>query len=242
MGALEGRTIAITGAGSGIGKALAEGFLRDGARVVATDIRERGLESLEGDGALVQITDVTDDAAVRAMVARALDETGRLDALFNNAGIGSRTRVEDLAPDEFERMLRIHLFGTVYGMRAAIPVMRAQGHGRIVNTLSRGAESAQPGNAAYGAAKAGLYALTRSAAEEVADTDILINGLIPGPTNTGIWGRDMPQLQKPEVVYPTARFLATLPAGGPNGRVFWNEKEYTLFHPDNVLPTRGRAR
>ena len=235
MSAIEGRTVVITGAGSGIGKALAEGFLRDGARVVAADIDPSGLESLQRDGAHVLRTDVASDDAVRAMLARAVDETGRLDVLFNNAGIGSRTRVEDLAPDEFERMLRIHLFGTVYGMRAAIPVMRAQGYGRIVNTISRGAEAARPGNAAYGAAKAGMYVVTRSAAEEVADADILINALIPGPTNTAIWGRDMPQLQKPEVVYPTALFLATLPAGGPRGRVFWNEKEYTLFHPDNIL-------
>ncbi len=233
MSSSEERTVVVTGAGSGIGKAIAEGFLREGARVVAADVHPEGLASLEASGAITQVTDVRSDAEVRAMVSRAVDETGRIDALFNNAGIGSRTRVEDLADGEFENMVRIHLFGTVYGMRAAIPIMREQGYGRIVNTISRGAESDRPGGSAYGAAKAGMFVVTRIAAAELADTDILVNALIPGPTNTAIWGRDMPQLQSAEVVYPTARLLATLPAGGPSGKVYWNEKEYRLFDAAN---------
>ena len=90
--------------------------------------------------------------------------------------------------------------------------------------LRKGRPPATPGSA-----KAGLWAATRSAARECADTDILVNGLIPGPTNTAIWGRDMPQLQAPEAVYPTARMLASLPAGGPSGQVFWDEKPYPLM-------------
>jgi hypothetical protein len=71
--------------------------------------------------------------------------------------------------------------------------------------------------------------------------DILVNGLIPGPTNTAIWGRDMPQLQSPDVVYPTARMLATLPEGGPSGRVFWDEKVYPLMDPENRRPAARHA-
>lgn len=229
-------TIVVTGAASGIGKALAEGFLGEGARVVAADIREDGLASLAERGAVTQRTDVSERAEVEALVGRARRETGRVDVLFNNAGYGSRTAVEDLAEGEFERMIAVHLFGAVHGMRFAIPVMRAQGFGRIVNTLSRAAEVAGPRDSAYSAAKAGIWAATRSAARECSDTDILVNGLIPGPTNTGIWGRDMPKMQAPEVVYPTARMLACLPAGGPTGRVFWNEREYPLMDPANGLP------
>ncbi len=114
--------------------------------------------------------------------------------------------------------------------------MRAQGYGRIVNTLSRAAEVAASKGSAYSAAKAALWALTRTAAKETADTDILVNGLIPGPTNTAIWGRDMPHMQGPEVSYPTALMLATLPADGPRGEVFWNEKPYPLMDPANSVP------
>jgi NAD(P)-dependent dehydrogenase (short-subunit alcohol dehydrogenase family) len=236
MGDLEGRTIVITGAASGIGKALAEGFLRDGATVLGADIRPEGLETIATRGAPVATADVSERDAVERLVERARRETGRLDVLFNNAGFGSRTRIEDLSPGEFERLIEVHLFGTVHGLRFAIPVMRAQRYGRIVNTLSRGAEVSAPGFSAYSAAKAALWALTRAAAREAADADILVNGLIPGPTNTAIWGRDMPQLQPPEAVYPTARMLATLPAGGPSGQVFWNEKPYPLMDPANPVP------
>jgi NAD(P)-dependent dehydrogenase (short-subunit alcohol dehydrogenase family) len=234
--ALRGKTIVITGAASGIGRALAFGFLAEGAAVLAADISEEGLAGLASRGASTQLTDVAEREQVEALIARAVAETGRIDALFNNAGYGARKRVEDTAPGSFEKMIAVHLFGALHGMRAAIPRMRAQGCGRIINTLSRAAEVSAPGQAAYSSAKAALWALTRAAAHETADCDILVNGLIPGPTNTGIWGRDMPRLQSADAVYPTARLLATLPAGGASGQVFWNEKPYPLMDPANEVP------
>lgn len=224
-----GRTIVITGAASGIGHALARGFLADGASVVACDLRPEGLAPLASQGAITQQVDVRDREQVRDLIETARKQTDRVDVLVNNAGFGSRKAVEQLEAGAFERMIEVHLFGSVHGMRFAIPIMREQGHGRIINLLSRAAEVSHPKDAAYSAAKAGLWAATRSAARECADTDILVNGLIPGPTNTAIWGRDMPQFQAPEAVYPTARMLASLPAGGPTGQVFWDEKPYALM-------------
>ena len=224
-----GRTIVITGDASGIGHALARGFLADGAAVVACDVRSEGLAPLASQGAITRQVDVRAREQVRGLIETAREETGRVDVLVNNAGFGSRKPVERLDEGEFERMIEVHLFGSVHGMRFAIPIMREQGHGRVINLLSRAAEAGRRKDAAYSAAKAGLWAATRSAAQECADTDILVNGLIPGPTNTAIWGRDMPQLQAPEAVYPTARMLACLPAGGPSGEVFWDEKPYPLM-------------
>jgi NAD(P)-dependent dehydrogenase (short-subunit alcohol dehydrogenase family) len=232
MTELRGRTIVVTGAASGLGRAWTLGFLDAGARVVAADIVATGLVDLEARGALTIVADVARAHDVKATIDLALGRTGRLDALFNNAGLGFRTRIEDLADDEFERHVAVHLFGTVSGMRFAIPAMRRQGHGRIVNTISRAAEAGSAGNSAYAAAKAAIWAATRSAAAETAGSDVLVNMLIPGPTNTAIWGRDMPRLQAPEVTFPTARMLATLPSGGPSGKVFWNEREYPMFRHD----------
>lgn len=233
---LSEQTIVITGAASGIGRALAEGFLREGARVVAADIQTKGLDALAALGAISRPTDVRHRSELEALIGQAQQQTGRIDALFNNAGFGARTAIEHLEEGEFERMIEVHLFGTIHGMRFAIPAMRAQGRGRIINTLSRAAEVSGARDSAYSAAKAALWAVTRAAARECSDADILVNGLIPGPTNTGIWGRDMPQMQAPEVVYPTARMLACLPAGGPTGRVFWNEREYPLMDKANAVP------
>ncbi len=228
---ISGKTIVITGAASGIGRAWAEAFLADGAKVVAADINADGLEALEARGAIISITDVGDADAVRAMISLAVQHTGRIDVLFNNAGLGFGYTIDTMPDGLFERHIAIHLFGTVNAMRFAIPHMRRQGHGRIINTISRNAEAAVRGTSAYSAGKAAVWSATRITAREVADTDILVNMLIPGPTNTAIWGEDRPDLQAPDVTVPTARMLATLPAGGPTGKVFWNETEYTMFDP-----------
>ena len=224
-----GRTILITGAGSGLGKAWSRGFLADGASVIAADVNPAGLTELEELGAVAAVCDVADEAAVQAMIAAAVEHTGRLDALFNNAGIGMNRPFLDVPAGEFERHVEVHLYGMVYGMRHALPVMQRQGSGRIVNTISRAAEFTGPRNAAYAAAKAGMWAATRSACRDVVEEDIRINMLIPGPTNTPIWGRDMPRMQSPEATYPTAKMLATLPKGGAHGEVFWDGKPYPMF-------------
>jgi 3-oxoacyl-[acyl-carrier protein] reductase len=222
----------ITGAASGIGRAIVLGFAEQGAQVLAADINADGLAGLEGERVATLAVDVTRDADVRRMVGFATERFGRLDILFNNAGIGGNRRIEDLRDGEFERYVSVHLFGALYGLRAALGVMRAQGYGRIVNTLSRGAEARRSGWAAYGAAKAAMFALTRVAAGECEGADILVNGMIPGPTLSGM-NRMTPgiTLQAPEAVVPSALWLATLPTGGPSGKVFWNMKEYHLFDP-----------
>jgi NAD(P)-dependent dehydrogenase (short-subunit alcohol dehydrogenase family) len=219
--------VLITGAASGIGRACAEGFVRDGDTVVGVDVDGDRLAEVGGIDRVV--ADVADVAAVEAFVAGAVERHGRLDVLCNNAGYALRRRVEDLQPGEWERLFAVHVLSALHAMRVAIPVMRAQGFGRIVNTISRGGEVALAGNSAYAVAKAALWTLTRSVATEVADADILVNALIPGPTNTAIWGADRPDLQSPDAVYPHLRFVATLPAGGPSGRVFWNSQEYPFM-------------
>ena len=224
---IEGRTVVITGAAGGIGRALARGFLRDGATVIATDIAEAGLEEVADAGATPLRVDVTVEADVQNMIRYAVETTGRVDVLFNNAGIGGRQRIEKMPDGMYERFIATNLFGGYYGFRAALPVMRRQNHGRIITMIGRALEARDPGWAAYGSAKAGLHVLTRIAAAETAGTNILVNSLLPGQTRSGMMTGE--GLQEPEAVYPFALQLATLPPGGPTGKAFMHGEEYRLF-------------
>ena len=232
---IEGKTIVITGAANGIGRAWAEMFKADGAEVIACDKDQNKLQELDKLGVTTVLADVSKPKEVESFIDLAINETGKIDALFNNAGMGFGYKLEDSPDGGFEHHVAVHLFGSVYGMRYAIPYMREQGYGRIINTISRNAETDVPTTSAYAAAKAGIWATSRVAAKEVAETDILINMLIPGPTNTQIWGKEMSHLQDPEETYPTAKMLALLEKGGPSGKVFWDEKEYLMFGQENEI-------
>lgn len=220
------RVVVVTGAASGIGLAIAQGFQSDGARVIGVDVVRPDAQP----GFPLRLCDVSDEAAVTALIGDVAGEFGRLDVLFNNAGLGFRTELTDHAPDQFEKLIRVNLMGPYYGMKAAIPIMRGQGAGHIVNTVSRAAETGAKGFGAYGASKAGLWALTRTAARECLGSGVLVNGLIPGPTKSGM---NPKAPQDPADVYPTARWLAAFGTGDPTGRVFWNRQEYRMFDDAN---------
>lgn len=232
---LKDKTILITGAASGLGKAWSKKFSEEGARVFACDINEEGLIELKDLGIDTQVIDVSSASHVQSFVESAITDTGKIDVLFNNAGMGFGYKLDSFPDGAFEHHVSVHLFGTVYGMRYALPLMQRQGYGRIINTISRNAETNAEGTSAYSAAKAAIWSATRVAAKENIDHNILINMIIPGPTNTNIWGKDMPHLQSPEDTYPTARLLACLEEGGPTGKVYWNEKEYPMFNQENSI-------
>ena len=232
---LKDKTILITGAASGLGKAWSKKFSEEGARVFACDINEEGLTELKDLGIDTQVIDVSSASHVQSFVESAITDTGKIDVLFNNAGMGFGYKLDSFPDGAFEHHVSVHLFGTVYGMRYALPLMQRQGYGRIINTISRNAETNVEGTSAYSAAKAAIWSATRVAAKENIDHNILINMIIPGPTNTNIWGKDMPHLQSPEDTYPTARLLACLEEGGPTGKVYWNEKEYPMFNQENSI-------
>ena len=232
---MKGKSILITGAANGLGKAWAELFDQEGANVFACDIEQAGLYELQELGITTSTLDVSSSQQVKSFIEQAHDATGRLDVLFNNAGMGFGYKVHDMPEGVFEHHVSVHLFGAIYGMRYALPIMKKQNYGRIINTISRNAETDVEGTSAYAAAKAGIWSATRVAAKENAESDILINMIIPGPTNTSIWGKDMPHLQKPEATFPTAKLLASFERGGPTGKVFWDEKEYQMFNQNNSI-------
>jgi meso-butanediol dehydrogenase/(S,S)-butanediol dehydrogenase/diacetyl reductase len=186
-----GKVALVTGAASGIGAATARRFASEGARVVIADINEKGAQKVAdqiGASALAVRTDVSDPAAVEAMVQRAIEAFSRLDVLHNNATLIEAGPLTKLTLEGWNRTLAVNLTGTFLGIKAAIPVMRRQGGGAIVNTASISGLAGDFGLAAYNAAKAGVINLTRTAAIELAPYRIRVNCVCPGGIATPLLG------------------------------------------------------
>lgn len=240
-----GKVVLVTGASRGIGRALARGFAGDGDNVVVFARSEKDLqEIMSGDPErfLAVVGDVTSETDVDRVVTAAQQRFGRIDVLINNAGISNGGELLARPFRDWAEVIRVNLIGLALCTHRVLPGMIERGCGRVINVVSRLAEFPWAGASAYAASKAGVVSLTRALAAEVGPPkypDILINALIPGPTYTEMarqGGWDPARLQMPEVVYPHTRFLVTLPAGGPHGRVFWNSQEYKIYAQFNDPP------
>jgi 3-oxoacyl-[acyl-carrier protein] reductase len=184
---LEGKTVLVTAAaGTGIGFAVAKRCVEEGATVMVSDIHERRLgEAAEklaavgGRPVAKKLCNVTKDAEVRALVAAATSELGRIDVLVNNAGLGGFAKLVDMTDEQWNAVLDVSLGGTFRMTRAVLAHMVERRSGVIVNNASVLGWRAQPGQAHYAAAKAGVMALTRCAAMEAAEFGVRINAVAP---------------------------------------------------------------
>ncbi len=232
MTKLAGRVAVVTGGGSGIGRAIARRFAREGARVAIADVARESGERVaaeigaSGGTALAVPTDVTDSTQVDALFARVVDEWKTVDVLCNNAGIGElspllRGQLEQsmqailgggtprsfgvtsrMDDAEWRRMLEVHLFGTFYCTRAALRIMEERGRGAIVNVASVAGLAGIPGSPHYGAAKAGIIGFTKSVALEVGHGSIRVNAIAPGLIETPMTA-DMPPMLRQFVIMQT---------------------------------------
>jgi len=192
MGRLDGKVAIVTGGASGIGEASVRLFASEGAWVIAADIEdERGsrLEKKHMGRVVYCHTDVTREADVRDAVKVAVESRGRLDVMFNNAGIvGAVGPIEGISVDDFNRTIRVNLRGVFLGIKHSAPEMRRQGSGSIINTASTAALQAGFGNHIYSASKAGIVQLTRSVAMELGEAGIRVNCISPGYIPTPMIG------------------------------------------------------
>lgn len=183
-----GKVVIITGASSGIGAAMAHTFAAAGAKLVLAARSATPLQTLAAalpGQPLVVPTDVSEVAAVQALVERAMAAHGQIDLLINNAGIGLAGPVTTLAPSDVEQVLAVDLLGPLYTIQAVVPQMRTQGRGQIINVSSVLGLQALPYLGGYAAAKAALDRLTEALRMELLDSGIRVTLLRPGTTRTG---------------------------------------------------------
>ena len=185
MSLLTGQTAVITGGAQGLGYAIAERFIEEGARVVLGDLNleatNQAVEKLGGaDVARAVKCDVTAYADVDALVDAALGEFGRFDIMVNNAGITRDATLRKMTEDEFDQVISVHLKGTWNGLKKAASIMREQKSGAIVNMSSISGKVGMIGQTNYSAAKAGIVGMTKAASKELAHLGVRVNAIQPG--------------------------------------------------------------
>ena len=190
MGAHDGRVVVVTGAASGIGRAVVERIRAEGGSVVAVDRAAKALEWCRAlDGVAILVGDVTDAALNDAAVALAVETFGRLDAIVLNAGIATGGDLMTLPMEELDQVLDVNVKAVVLGMRAAVPAMRVVGGGSIVVTASTSGLGGDAGGWPYNTSKGAVVNLVRSVALDLGADGIRVNAVCPGPTETGMTSR-----------------------------------------------------
>jgi len=240
---LKGRVAVITGGAQGIGLATTQRLLRSGARAVIWDIDKARLDeactALAAHGAVRgEVVELTDDAAVAAATAKAAGTEGRIDILVNNAGItGGNGTTWELDPAMWRRVIEVNLIGPYLTSRHVVQRMLDQRYGRIVNIASVAGKEGNPNASHYSASKAGLIALTKSLAKEVATRGVLVNAIAPAAAKTAMFD----QMSKAHIDYmlgkiPMGRFLEVQELAA---MVAWLSSEECSFSTGAVFDITG---
>jgi 3-oxoacyl-[acyl-carrier protein] reductase len=246
-GALKGKVAIVTGAGRGVGRAIALGYARAGADVCCVarseDEISATVELIQGEGGsgLAVTADVSDLKSVEAMVSRTIERFGGIDILLLSHGVMlSVGPIEQSDPEMWKKTVDINLAGTYYCVRSAVPHLKARGAGKIIVVGSGQGHNGTAGTSAYSSSKAGVWGLAQSLAAELVSFNISVNELLPGNVKTKLYDdtfqavvaatppgaeplskqRSHEWLKQPEDVVPLALFLACQPDVGPTAQIF----------------------
>jgi 2-hydroxycyclohexanecarboxyl-CoA dehydrogenase len=190
VGKLDNKIAIVTGAGSGIGRAIAVKLAAEGATVVVSDINEVAAKETAaslGNNSLGLLTDVTSRDSVDALVSMVTQEFGRIDVLVNNAGWDKVEPFLTSKVPDWDRVIAINLYGTLHCSQAVMAVMAEQGSGAVINIGSDAGRVGSSGEAVYSAAKGGIIAFTKTAAREMARSKVSVNCVCPGPADTPLF-------------------------------------------------------
>lgn len=200
-----GRTVIITGAARGIGLAIAERFHASGAQVVLVDRDEQEVRDVAAElGAMGVAADISQTPDVERVVAHAVQETGRIDVLVNNAGILRDRVLWKLTDKDWDEVLAVHAGGTFRMTRSCVPHFRSQGYGRVINVTSYTGLHGNRGQANYATAKAGIIGFTKTAAKELAHFGVTVNAISPSAATR--MTRALPEEAAESLTGPIARF------------------------------------
>lgn len=209
MARFDGRTVIVTGAGSGIGAEMAARFKQEGGVVFAADVDVSGVP----EGCTAIKTDVSNEADIGRLISRSVDETGRIDVLCNNAGIGSTSDPVSCTVEEWDRVFAVNARGVFLGTKFALPHMLDQGSGAIVNTASAAGLIGLRDRAAYCASKGAVISFTKQVAVQYAGTGVRCNCICPGTVDSPWVARLLEASDDPEAT------RAALVARQPMGRL-----------------------
>ncbi|HMN46442.1 MAG TPA: SDR family oxidoreductase [Povalibacter sp.] len=203
----------ITGGASGIGLALGQLLAREGVRVVLADIDDAALNRAvedQGPQRLIEKIrlDVTDATAVHAALNGTFERFGRLDFVFNNAGVGGTKNAHEATLEQWQRIVDLNLMGVIHGVAAAYPLMIRQGHGHIINTSSISGLIPWPGQTLYNTTKYAIVGLSHSLRLEAAHFGVRVSVVCPGPVQSSIWGTSILGERNPSVRSPPSAMTA----------------------------------
>ncbi|EHO53074.1 SDR family NAD(P)-dependent oxidoreductase [Lentilactobacillus kisonensis] len=244
MADLSNKVALITGAASGMGKAFAKNFVEHGAKVILTDVNEENGQQVQkelGDHTIFFKHDVSSIDDWKRVIKDGEAAFGPINVLVNNAGIGIMKSIEDITPEEYDKVIHINQYSVFYGMKYVLPSMKKAGTGSIVNISSIGGLVAMPISIAYGASKFAVRGMTKDAAIDLVNDHIRVNSVHPGVIETPIL-KDIPDDQneaslkeipmhrfgKPEELATLVNYLASDEASYVTGQEFTADGGYTM--------------